>query len=48
MGTMTTKSKQQTNNLNGEKYFMRIEPPKIIDCTIIVKSSTKGRIEEGR
>jgi hypothetical protein len=33
MGTMTTKSKQQTNNLDGEKYLMRIESPKIIDCT---------------
>ena len=46
MGTMTTKSKQQTNNLNGEKYFMRIESPKIIDCTIIVKPLTKGETEE--
>ena len=43
---MTTKSKQQTNNLNGENYFMRIEPPKIIDCTIIVKPLTKGEAEE--
>jgi hypothetical protein len=48
MGTMTTKSKQQTNNLNGEKYFMRIESPKIIGCTVIVKPSTKGRIEAER
>jgi hypothetical protein len=48
MGTMATKSKQQTNSLNGGKYFMRIESPKIIDCTMIVKPSTKDRIEEGR
>jgi len=33
MRTMTTKSKQQTNNLNGKKYLMGIESPKIIDCT---------------
>jgi hypothetical protein len=45
---MITKSKQQTNNLNGEKYFMRIESPKTIDCTIIVKPPTKGVVEEGR
>lgn len=40
------KTKAMNNQNRPENYFMKIEPPKIVDATIIIKPPSKGGIEE--
>jgi hypothetical protein len=40
------KTKTMNNQNKPEKYFMKIEPPRIIDATIIIKPPSKGGVEE--
>jgi hypothetical protein len=47
-GSDNDKTKTMSNQSKPEKYFMKIEPPKMIDATIIIKPSAKGEIEEGK
>jgi hypothetical protein len=32
----------------NQRYFMKIEPPRMIDATIIIKPPSKGGVEEGK
>ncbi|MDQ3839862.1 MAG: hypothetical protein M3297_11405 [Thermoproteota archaeon] len=41
----TTSSNKQNESA---KYFMRIEPPKMINSTIIIRPPSKGGIEEDK
>jgi hypothetical protein len=45
-GSYSDTSKTMSSKL--EKYFMKIDPPKIIDATIVVKPPSKGGLEEGK
>jgi hypothetical protein len=36
------------NKQKEEKYFMKIEPPKMINSTIIIRPPSKGGIEEDK
>ena len=47
-GGNNDKTKTMNNQNKPEKYFMKIEPPRIIDATIIIKPPTKGGSEEGK
>ena len=45
-GNYNDKTKAMNNQNKPENYFMKIEPPKIVDATIIIKPQSKGGIEE--
>jgi hypothetical protein len=45
-GNYNDKTKAMNNQNKPENYFMKIEPPKIVDATIIIKPPSKGGIEE--
>lgn len=47
-GSYSDTSKTMSNQNKLEKYFMKIDPPKIIDATIVVKPPSKGGLEEGK
>jgi hypothetical protein len=45
----TSDGRTMSNQNKPEKYFMKIDPPKIIDATIVVKPPpSKGGLEEGK
>ena len=46
-GSYSDTTKTMSNQNKPEKYFMKIDPPKIIDATIVVKPPSKGGLEEG-
>ena len=46
-GSYSDTTKIMSNQNKPEKYFMKINPPKIIDATIVVKPPSKGGLEEG-
>jgi hypothetical protein len=52
MGTSDESHNDKTKTMNNqnkpEKYFMKIEPPRIIDATIVVKPPSKGGTMEGK
>ena len=45
-GSYSDTTKTMSNQNKPEKYFMKIDPPKIIDATIVVKPPSKGGLEE--
>ncbi|HEX5892904.1 MAG TPA: hypothetical protein VFY41_08585 [Nitrososphaeraceae archaeon] len=47
-GSYSDTTKTMSNQNKPEKYFMKIDPPKIIDATIVVKPPSKGGLEEGK
>lgn len=45
-GSRNDKTKAMNNQNKPEGYFMKIDPPSMIDATIIIKPPSKGGIEE--
>ena len=45
-GSHNDKTKTMNNQNKPEGYFMKIDPPRIIDATIIIRPPSKGGIEE--
>jgi hypothetical protein len=47
-GNDNDKTKTMNNQNESKRYFMKIEPPRMIDATIIIKPPSKGGVEEGK
>jgi hypothetical protein len=47
-GNNNDKTKTMNNQNEPKRYFMKIEPPRMIDATIIIKPPSKGGVEEGK
>jgi hypothetical protein len=47
-GNDNDKTKTMNNQNEPKRYFMKIEPPRMIDATIIIKPPSKGGVEEGK
>ncbi len=47
-GSYSDTTKVMNDQDKPEKYFMKIDPPKIIDSTIVVKPPSRGGLEEGK